>query len=94
MRNGYGKCTSHKETYEGNWEDNMKKGLGTSILLATNTKYVGYFLNNNKHGKGKVICQNKSSYDGDWVDNKRKGYGRATYPDKSVYEGEWVNNNQ
>jgi hypothetical protein len=64
MRNGKGKCTSHKETYEGDWVDNVKNGKGISRLVATGTVYEGEFHNNNKHGKGKVVCDNGSTYDG------------------------------
>ena len=38
-----------------------------------NSSYMGEFIHNRFHGKGKYTFANGGIYDGDWVDGKRNG---------------------
>ena len=64
------------EKYSGNWVDNMQSGFGTHIWLDTSSsnkllrnRYVGYWSNGLRHGKGTFYYSNGSKYEGDWHEN-------------------------
>ena len=56
------------------------------------SKYEGYKLNGQRHGKGKFYYQDGGFYDGEWNNNKMEGYGILFYQSNhKAYEGQWVN---
>ena len=60
-----------------------------TVTYYNGDKYVGYFLNNKRHGQGTCYWTNGDRYEGEWKDDKRHGQGTYywTYGDR--YEGEW-----
>jgi hypothetical protein len=60
--------------------------------------YYGQWINNQKHGYGKLENHfNKSIYEGEFIQNKKHGYGRLTRQLKDgsmqrYYIGQWKNN--
>lgn len=54
-------------------------------------KYEGQFLNNLKHGIGKMVYASKNeTYFGEFKNDKRQGEGMYTYANKDVYSGKWA----
>ena len=63
-------------------------------------KYIGHWINNLPHGKGKMVWSDNTIYYGDWKDGERSGYGTIYYPPQKKnggddfmlrYKGNWVN---
>ena len=82
------------EKYTGNWSDNMQSGFGAHIWLDTSTsykllrnRYVGYWNNGLRHGKGTFYYSNGSKYEGDWSENFKQGFGVFTFEDGTTYQG-------
>jgi hypothetical protein len=82
---------SNGSNFQGDWENNIRIGNGISTYKNGDV-YVGTFIDNKRHGKGKYTSFDKSKYDGDWKNDKRHGKGIMTYEDNSVYEGDWIDN--
>ena len=95
-RNGHGEMhwLSSSERYSGNWKDNLQSGFGTHIWLDSGAnnkllrnRYVGYWANGLRHGKGTFYYSNGSKYEGDWAENFKHGLGIFTFEDGTEYEG-------
>jgi len=95
-RNGHGTMwwVTSNEKYSGNWVDNMQSGFGTHIWLDTSSsnkllrnRYVGYWSNGLRHGKGTFYYSNGSKYEGDWHENFKHGRGLFTFEDGTAYDG-------
>jgi len=95
-RNGHGTMNwvTSNEKYTGNWVDNLQSGFGTHIWLDSSTaykllrnRYVGYWHNGLRHGKGTFYYSNGSKYEGDWIENYKQGEGKFTFEDGTEYEG-------
>lgn len=95
-RNGHGVMNwiSTNERYSGNWKDNFQSGFGTHIWLDSNSdnkllrnRYVGYWANGLRHGKGTFYYSNGSKYEGDWNENFKHGHGVFTFEDGTEYDG-------
>jgi hypothetical protein len=85
---------SSSEKYCGNWVDNFQSGFGTHIWLDSShdnkllrNRYVGYWLNGLRHGKGTFYYSNGSKYEGDWSENFKHGQGVFTFEDGTEYDG-------
>lgn len=50
-------------------------------------RYVGYWENGLRHGKGTFYYSNGSKYEGDWDQNFKHGHGIFTFEDGTEYEG-------
>jgi hypothetical protein len=55
--------------------------------------YVGEFVNNRRHGYGKLEYASGDVYEGQFIDGDKNGHGKYIYDDGSVYEGEYVDGN-
>lgn len=95
-RNGQGTMNwvTSNEKYTGNWIDNMQSGFGTHIWLDSSSaykllrnRYVGYWENGLRHGKGTFYYSNGSKYEGDWHENFKQGHGKFTFEDGTEYDG-------
>lgn len=95
-RNGHGVMfwVTSNEKYTGNWVENLQSGFGTHIWLDSGTsnkllrnRYVGYWQNGLRHGKGTFYYSNGSKYEGDWFQNYKEGHGVFTFEDGTEYEG-------
>jgi hypothetical protein len=86
---GKGKYTwGDGESYEGEFLDNMRHGLG--ITRNETTTYQGRYDQNVRSGPGKEMTS-EHVYDGEWQNDVRHGKGKMTYTDGSYYDGEWAN---
>ncbi|ORX53912.1 hypothetical protein BCR36DRAFT_284289 [Piromyces finnis] len=96
IRNGYGEYTNNilKKNYVGEWKNGKFNGYG---ILKYDPKgksyYEGEWLNNNKHGKGKMVYASGNVYTGDWKNNLKDGFGKMEFKNKNEeYVGFWKNN--
>ena len=56
------------------------------------SRYVGDFLQNMRHGKGKFFYNDNSYYEGGWKHDKKNGEGKFFWGDTGkTFEGEWSN---
>ena len=56
--------------------------------------YKGDWLNNARHGTGRMSYQNGDVYEGEWQNDMRSGHGQCIYANGDVYDGEWKNDNR
>ncbi len=78
-----------KTVYEGDIENMKKQGKG--IEKKKDSTYMGFFSDDLKHGKGKVIFHGDDSvYEGDFNKGKITGSGVFTWKDKNTYDGEFL----
>lgn len=73
---------------------NLRHGFGTLRRLNSfgqyERVYVGEWLANRKHGKGRQFYQNGDSYYGHWANGQKNGNGIMWYNDPiKMYVGEW-----
>jgi uncharacterized protein (TIGR02145 family) len=92
MRNGKGIfITTYGDRYEGDYKDSKKNGMGTYTVnpdgnvlnCPGSVKYIGNWLDNNKHGLGKCFGKDgKLIYEGEFVNDKPT----QTYPSNNQKE--------
>ena len=80
------------DTFDGEFVNNKLIGPWGTYIGNNGGKYVGYWINNRKHGWGEVTYNNGHKYEGEFVDGKRNGWGVFTYGDGTTQEGVWKNN--
>ena len=94
LMDGDGKIIEIKEDgskviYEGDIENMKKQGKG--IEKKNDSTYMGFFNDDLKHGKGKVVfIEEDSVYEGDFNKGKMTGSGVFTWKDKTSYDGEFL----
>jgi len=87
---GQGKATyPNGDTYEGPYEDGIRKGDGTYFYRSTRDTFKGTFADNKKVGMGRVNFKAGGYYHGYFKDGKRDGEGTFQYPNKDIYSGMW-----
>ncbi len=71
---------------------------GRGILIqydpdGTFTRYDGEFMNNKKHGNGKIIMSNETTYDGEWDNDTMSGRGKIVFTNSfyKEFEGDFAN---
>lgn len=89
------KFSSITPIYSGEWNNDMYNGVG--ILYSNlNNYYSGNFVDNKKHGTGKLYNDN-SLYEGEFKNDKKNGIGKLTIFSKNsnrhscIYEGNFIN---
>lgn len=75
--------------YEGEFKLFLRSGNGTLENTETGQKYVGEFLADKCHGKGKQVWPDGSQYDGQWCKGRKHGQGIYISPTNLKYEGAW-----
>jgi len=75
-------------TYEGEWKENNKEGLGKKAFTDKSI-YMGNWKNNMKEGQGVYMWQDNTKYVGQWKEDKYHGYGLKSWSDGDQYEGSW-----
>jgi len=77
-------------TYEGEWENDLKHGVGVEVLANSN-RYEGEFLNGKPEGSGAFYWANGEFYEGDWKNGLKHGSGMWKGTKGESYTGEWKN---
>ena len=88
LRNGEcGGAVTVSPTLTGCTDGDCENGYGTYVW-ADGDKYVGDWVDGEKHGKGTYTWPSGNKYAGDFVDGKGTGQGTFTVPGVYVYTGE------
>ena len=61
-------------TYSGDLQYGKACGKGVE-KWSTGIEFKGEFLNNKRHGKGRMLQRDGTVYDGQWVNGVAEGYG-------------------
>ena len=80
-------------SYEGEWKNGKRDGLGILIKKEV-AKYIGEFNENKMAGFGKFLAENGDEYIGYWEDNKANGLGIYNKKGYISYKGWWKNDKQ
>ncbi len=80
--------SSETGTYEGEFVDNKRSGLGQLNYINGNI-YKGNWALDKKHGLGQMIYANGDHYEGLWNKSKRSGLGTLITKAGLTYTGEW-----
>lgn len=75
-------------TYEGEWSQNCKDGLGKKSF-SDKSVYKGNWKNNMKDGEGVYVWQDNTKYIGHWKEDKYHGFGLKSWSDGDQFEGDW-----
>merc|ERR1711988_224140 len=90
--------TMTKDNYTGDWQNNLKEGMGTQVYKNGN-KYIGMWRNNVRDGHGEYYVHIGNGelvkrYSGEWVDGMRHGKGMLYGKGGELYDGDWANNSR
>ncbi|XP_063780591.1 ALS2 C-terminal-like protein isoform X2 [Pseudophryne corroboree] len=95
MRHGFGilenvVSTTNPFTYTGNWDKDKRTGYGVLDNSHKGERYIGMWLDNQRHGPGIVLLHTGSCYQGIFNANKLVGNGVLITEENLVYEGEFT----
>ena len=75
--------------YVGQWKDGKMHGIGKEET--NETLYEGEFVENKKHGKGKIILKEKEeSYSGEFTNDEITGKGTYIWKNGNTYTGDFI----
>uniref|UniRef100_A0A671K609 Alsin-like n=1 Tax=Sinocyclocheilus anshuiensis TaxID=1608454 RepID=A0A671K609_9TELE len=96
MRHGHGMLRSGKlaspsssSVFVGQWVQGKRTGYGVCDDFSRGEKYMGMWLDDQRHGDGVVITQFGLYYEGNFCNNKMMGNGTLLCDDDTVFEGEF-----
>ncbi|XP_067264917.1 alsin isoform X4 [Chanodichthys erythropterus] len=96
MRHGHGMLRSGKmaspsssSVFVGQWVQGKRTGYGVCDDFSRGEKYMGIWLDDQRHGDGVVITQFGLYYEGNFSTNKMMGNGTLLCDDDTVFEGEF-----
>ncbi|XP_026074542.1 alsin-like [Carassius auratus] len=96
MRHGHGMLRSGKlaspsssSVFVGQWVQGKRTGYGVCDDFSRGEKYMGMWLDDQRHGDGVVITQFGLYYEGNFINNKMMGNGTLLCDDDTVFEGEF-----
>lgn len=90
--NGKGIVNGNDGRYSfiGEFKDGEKNGFGKETTFEY--IYEGFFLNNKKNGKGKLLFKTTFDfYEGNFIDNNMTGEGFYSWANKDTYKGSFIN---
>ena len=92
-RKKYGVINLDEFSYEGEWKNGKRDGLG--ILIWKNfAKFIGEFVEDKVTGFGKLTHNEDDEYIGYWEDFQTHGIGKYTAKNFLFYEGYWEHDKQ
>lgn len=97
---GWGKMSYNDgDSYEGDWKQGRIEGFGTFISVKEDRyiggyKYVGYFKNGLRNGRGTLTWGNGYKYEGDWNNDLMDGKGIFTWDTGHKYVGDFKLDNK
>ncbi|XP_061579794.1 alsin-like isoform X1 [Cololabis saira] len=95
QRHGYGMLSSGKlgrassSIFIGHWVHDKKTGYGVYDDITRGEKYMGQWLDDQRHGSGAVVTQYGVYYEGIFKENKMNGPGLLVSEDDTVFHGEF-----
>lgn len=85
---GTGSMVFKDGTYNGEWRDCKRHGLG-KIVLHKGGSYEGQWEAGKWSGEGTLIQPNGVCYKGTFLNYQKHGQGRLIHPDGRIEEGRW-----
>lgn len=75
--------------YQGQWKDGKRHGKGSEFDRKEQSFYIGWWINDEKEGLGRVIFDSGNIYEGYWVEGVAHGKGeeklvRGIYSQRKV----------
>ena len=92
-RKKYGIINIDEFSYEGEWKNGKRDGLGT-LIWKNFAKYVGEFIEDKVIGFGKLTHNENDEYIGYWDDFQTHGIGKYNAKNFLFYEGYWEHDKQ
>ncbi|XP_029314929.1 alsin-like isoform X3 [Cottoperca gobio] len=95
QRHGYGMLSSGKlakkssSVFIGQWVHDRKSGYGVYDDMTRGEKYMGLWLDEQRHGSAVVVTQCGAYYEGTFRDNKMCGAGLLVSDDDTALHGEF-----
>ncbi|XP_034042312.1 alsin-like isoform X2 [Thalassophryne amazonica] len=95
LRHGYGMLSSGTMTrtsssvFIGQWVQDRKSGYGIYDDITRGEKYMGLWLDDQRHGSAVVVTQYGVYYEGTFRDNKMTGAGLLLSDDDTTFHGEF-----
>ncbi|XP_030284576.1 alsin-like isoform X4 [Sparus aurata] len=95
QRHGYGMLSSGKlakkssSVFIGHWVHDKKTGYGVYDDITRGEKYMGLWLDEQRHGTAVVVTQYGVYYEGTFKDNKMSGPGLLVSDDDTAFHGEF-----
>lgn len=83
---------SNGDIYDGDFHNNLAKGLGIYIHTKEGNIYSGEWDNDMRNGRGTYNFSNGSKFTGNWVNNNIDGKGKFDFSCGSYYRGEFKKN--
>uniref|UniRef100_A0AAX7UNA8 Alsin Rho guanine nucleotide exchange factor ALS2 a n=1 Tax=Astatotilapia calliptera TaxID=8154 RepID=A0AAX7UNA8_ASTCA len=96
QRHGYGMLSSGKlarnssSVFIGQWVHDKKTGYGVYDDITRGEKYMGMWLDDQRHGSAVVITQHSVYFEGTFRENKMSGPGLLMSDDDTVFHGEFT----
>jgi uncharacterized protein (TIGR02145 family) len=88
--NGSGKSTHQGNSYEGNYDSDLRSGQG-KMVYKNGDVYSGNWYRDKKSGFGTMTYKNGNVYTGEWSDDKKSGKGKLVYANGTIQEGDFEN---
>jgi len=88
MKNSAGIFIESNGTYEGEWKENQKDGLGKKSF-SDKSVYMGQWKGNMKQGQGVYLWEDGTKYEGFWREDRYDGFGVKSWGDGDKYTGTW-----
>jgi len=86
---GYGTFrAADGSTYQGNWANDLKHGLGKKTY-SNEDKYEGIWKSGKPHGPGRYVWKDGNEYNGEWKEGQMHGHGTFQWKTGERYDGEW-----
>uniref|UniRef100_A0A3Q3J027 Alsin-like PH-like domain-containing protein n=1 Tax=Monopterus albus TaxID=43700 RepID=A0A3Q3J027_MONAL len=95
QRYGYGMLSSGKlakasySVFIGQWIQDRKTGYGVYDDITRGEKYMGLWLDDQRHGSAVVVTQGGLYYEGTFRENKMSGLGLLVSDDDTAFHGEF-----
>ncbi|KAM3608464.1 uncharacterized protein V6R79_026113 [Siganus canaliculatus] len=95
QRHGYGMLSSGKlakkssSVFIGHWVHDRKSGYGVYDDITKGEKYMGLWLDEQRHGNAVVVTQYGVYFEGTFKDNKMSGPGLLVSDDDTILHGEF-----
>uniref|UniRef100_A0A3Q2D4F0 Alsin Rho guanine nucleotide exchange factor ALS2 n=1 Tax=Cyprinodon variegatus TaxID=28743 RepID=A0A3Q2D4F0_CYPVA len=95
QRHGYGMLSSSKlartssSVFIGHWVQDRKTGYGVHDDITRGEKYMGFWLDDQRHGSAVVVTQYGLYFEGSFKENRMSGSGLLVSDDDTVFHGEF-----
>uniref|UniRef100_A0A669CCL0 Alsin Rho guanine nucleotide exchange factor ALS2 n=1 Tax=Oreochromis niloticus TaxID=8128 RepID=A0A669CCL0_ORENI len=96
QRHGYGMLSSGKlarnssSVFIGQWVHDKRTGYGVYDDITRGEKYMGMWLDDQRHGSAVIITQHGVYFEGAFRENKMSGLGLLMSDDDTVFHGEFT----